>query len=159
MREDASAALRAVMRPGRKDEAWRRTDLSHVFAASPVMPSGSLTQVHSASKLFLDQRSSDQQEDECASLVFIDGAFSEDLSNLEDLPPGVLAGGMGQLHSSLPKGALELLRGLPEANADPRTALGSYVFAVLNQASLTDVAVVCVSAGHRGAVVGLAANC
>lgn len=38
LREEATEALSGTERPGRKDEAWRRTDLSLLFASSFAPP-------------------------------------------------------------------------------------------------------------------------
>ena len=40
LRQSASRVLAEVQLPTRKDEAWRRTDMSSVFAARPVRPPG-----------------------------------------------------------------------------------------------------------------------
>jgi Fe-S cluster assembly protein SufD len=58
-------------------------------------------------------------------------------------------GSLNGASSDVQRDTLEMLRQLPEAGADKRHALGCYTFATLNQASLSDVAVVSVSAGTR----------
>ena len=139
VREEAAAALGATRRPRRKDEAWRRTDLSSLFASTLVSPPGAV----SDDAL---QRVADSRGEFCASLVFVDGMLSEELSELGDLPDGVVASTLGRLPGTLPDGAVDALRTLPETGADPRLELGAYVFGALNQAALADVAYISVPA-------------
>lgn len=144
LRQEAAVVLSALKRPGRKDEAWRRTDLAPLWAATLTRPTGEL------SPSLLERSRADIEEDEtdrpAALLVFVDGVLDLEESDLSHLPDDVIAGTFATMHDSLPGSVAALLQRavseLPETNARPQTALGSHVFAALNQASLSDVALV-----------------
>jgi len=175
LREEAAAALATLKRPSRKDEAWRRTDLSSLWAATVERPTGELP------TSLLDTIRTDVQADKeagqlAAVLVFVDGVLDVEASDMSSLPEGVLAGTLATVYESLPAAASatvwRTLSELPEKDADPRTALGSHVFAALNQASVSDIALlyvppfttihgairlVCLSSGSPAAAGALAA--
>ena len=139
LREAAAGAAQAAVLPTRRDEAWRRTDMASLFATSIVPPTG---EAPSAALLeaCLDE------ESEGTRLVFVDGAYSAELSDTSALPEGALAGSLGALPEGLQGDALAQLQELPEVGMDKRIALGCYPFAAINQASLADVACVHVPA-------------
>jgi len=141
LREEATAAVLEARRPGRKDEAWRRTDLSSLFGAALGPPSGALDPAFAAAVL-------DTAGDATAAVrvVFVDGVFSAELSDVSAMPAGCYAGPLAGAGAAAPAAALTgmtaALHELPEKGADHRTELGAYAFGALNQASLTDVACV-----------------
>jgi len=135
LREAAVDAARAVQLPTRRDEAWRRTDMSSLFATRMVAPTG---EAPSAALLeaCLDE------ESEGTRLVFVDGTLSAELSNTSALPDGVLAGSLSTFPERVQAEAFAQLQVLPEVGVDKRDALGCFPFAAINQASLADVAYV-----------------
>lgn len=135
LREGAVEAAQAAQLPRRKDEAWRRTDMESLFATSMVAPTG---EAPSAALL----EACMDEESEGARLVFVNGAYSAELSDTSALPEGVLAGGLGALPEGLQGEAVTQLQALPEVGMDKRIALGCYPFAAINLASLADVACV-----------------
>ena len=144
VRTDAAAELRDQSFPGRKVEAWRRTDLSSLAAARLISPKAD------AGVDALVAAGTGQESSERALLVLVDGVCNAALSDLSALPESVTVGSL----LSAPPGSdaeaavLAALRApLPERSADPRTALGAFAFAALNQASLGDVACIHVPAG------------
>ncbi|KAL1506911.1 hypothetical protein AB1Y20_007775 [Prymnesium parvum] len=130
-REGAASLLAAAARPRRKDEAWRRTDLSALFAAQLALPSGEVAAAALEEEMEVSAG---------ARLVLVDGAVSEELTDLSALPEGVLVGSVGSMDAVASARVMKQLETIPEADADKRTELGAYTFAALNQASLADVA-------------------
>ena len=140
VRESAAAVLSGMSFPGRKEEAWRRTDLSWLAGASIVAPA---TEAAAAAAL-LDAVATEGSAG--MRLVLVDGVYDAALSDLSALPAGVRVGGLSSGGASEQAQAV-LQEALPETGADPRTALGILPFAALNQASIGDVAYVDVDAG------------
>jgi len=143
-REAAAAALPTISFPGRKDEPFRRCDLSSLQAAQIVPARG--CEVAKASAAL----SASLEEDVTVGmrLVLVDGVVSSELSDLSALPLGITASSVADASGAAREGALEALQGaLPESDATRNTALGIYGFAALNQACLVDVATVHVGAG------------
>jgi len=144
VRDEATAALCTMNRPQRKDEAWRRTDLSLLFGASlttpsPVIDSDVLSNV-------LDDGNEGGNEG-LARVVIVNGNFSPDLSDLRGLPTGMFAGSLSDFEGDATRDALlQAVRQMPETDADPRTALGCCQFGALNQGCLSDVTLVYVPA-------------
>eukprot|EP00966_Prymnesium_polylepis_P039454 915356-Prymnesium_polylepis.1 len=126
LRASAAAVVATAERPRRKDEAWRRTDLTSLFAAKLALPSGEVEEA--AVGGVVEEPSAGMR------LVLVDGAVSSDLSDLSALPDGVSVGSVGSLNAALASRVVEQLRSLPEEGADKRTELGAYTFAALNQA-------------------------
>jgi len=128
-----------MRRPGRKDEAWRRTDLSSLYAAQlapPVPP-------EDPAALDIDELGGGLDDESAgARLVLVNGAVSAELSDLSALPAGVTVCSLAQLEAEQQAAALAALAPLPEAGLAPNTALGAWEFAALNQAALADVACV-----------------
>lgn len=144
LRAAAAAELRALHFPARKDEAWRRTDISLLRASRMVAPAAAEEAAAAVVAEYADESSTGMR------LVLVDGVCSASLSDLSDLPAEVSVGGLlhGGAGADGEQRALSALRGaLPEAGADHRTALGCHVFAALNQASLADVAAIAVPDG------------
>jgi Fe-S cluster assembly protein SufD len=145
LREEATEALSGTERPGRKDEAWRRTDLSLLFASSFAPPPGAAA--HHVRALI----AGDDDGDDGARVVFVDGVFDGSLSDVSTLPDGVLAGRLADVRAVVAADAssalLSCMRSLPESGADPRTELGCYALAALNQAGLADIGCIYVPRG------------
>mmetsp|Transcript_49373 Transcript_49373/g.164816 ORF Transcript_49373/g.164816 Transcript_49373/m.164816 type:complete len:534 (+) Transcript_49373:43-1644(+) len=143
VRSEATDIVLAARRPGRKQEAWRRTDLSLLYGATLGAPSGRVGELVAGYV----------EEEEAAAaarprLVFVDGVYSADLSDTSSLGGGAYAGPLGELvPPEVREAVLESLREIPEREADPRTELGCHTFAALNQAALSDVACVYVPSG------------
>jgi Fe-S cluster assembly protein SufD len=144
VRADAASVLRTLTFPGRKDEAWRRTDLSSLGAAQIVAPQSSSAASAELLAEFTDESSAGMR------LVLVDGRIDAALSDVSALPEGVHVGGLqeGEDGSDSVQAALGVLtQPLPEAGADPRTSLGVHTFAALNQASVADVVCIHVPPG------------
>lgn len=139
IRDAALVPAQQVQLPGRKDEAWRQTDMASLFATRMVAPleppSGALVEQ------YLEEESAGMR------LAFVNGIYSEELSDLSALPEGVQAGSLASLGADAQAEALPMLRQLPEEGQDKRTALGCYWHAAVNQASLGDIACVRVAEG------------
>lgn len=140
LREAAAGAAQAARLPRSKDEAWRRTDMQSLFATSMVAPTGEAPSAALREACLCE-------ESEGMRMVYVDGAYSAELSDMSALPEGVLAGSLGGFPEGLQGEALTQLRVLPEEGMDKRIALGCYTFAAINQASLADVACVHVPSG------------
>lgn len=149
VRAEATAAVLEARRPGRKDEAWRRTDLSSLFAAALALPSGAVD--HSLARELLDSADEDEEAPAAVRIVLVDGVFRPEMSNLAALPHGAYAGPLAGAGAVAPPSAaaaiVASLRELPEKGANHRTELGCYAFGALNQASLADVFVLFVPRG------------
>ena len=141
----AAESRAAESADGRKDEAWRRTDLSLLFASSFAPPPGAAA--HHVRALI----AGDDDGDDGARVVFVDGVFDGSLSDVSTLPDGVLAGRLADLRAVVAADAssalLSCMRSLPESGADPRTELGCYALAALNQAGLADIGCIYVPRG------------
>ena len=85
LRASASEVVRGAVRPKRRDEAWRRTDLSSLFAASLAPPSGDIDAAALA-EIVEDETSAGMR------LVLVDGAVNEELSDLSALPTDARVG-------------------------------------------------------------------
>jgi Fe-S cluster assembly protein SufD len=151
LRAEATAAVLEARRPGRKDEAWRRTDLSSLFAAALALPSGDVDL--SLARDLLDSAGEGKEGAAAVRIVLVDGVFRLEMSDLAALPDGAYAGplaGAAQVAPPAASAAMAAsLRELPEKGVDHRTALGCYAFGALNQASLSDVFVLFVPCGLR----------
>ena len=139
LRGDAEAVLPAVRRPTRKDEAWRRTDLSSLFASPLAVPAGAGGEALLAGVV--------EDRSEGMRLVLVDGTMDDALTDLSALPAGARVCSLGSLDGAVADGALAALRTLPETGADKRSELGAYTFAALNQAAMSDVMCVHLPAG------------
>lgn len=142
VREAAAAALPTIFFPGRKDEPFRRCDLSSLRAAQLAPATADVAAAKAALAVCADE------ETDGMRLVLVDGVCSAELSDLSALPEGVSVGSVCDASGDALDGALATLRApLPESDATPNTALGVYGFAALNQASVGDVASIHVGGG------------
>ncbi|KAL3691920.1 hypothetical protein R1sor_005571 [Riccia sorocarpa] len=136
LREEATEATLGCRWPTNKDEAYRFTDLKFLKQAN-IVP------VSSPSETAFDPDSLNLQESEGSRLVFIDGVLSESLSNLENLPEGVIAGSI----SSIPQEAVRKYV-LPRLSSVAERSQKD-VFSCLNGVGARDLAVVIVPAGVK----------
>jgi Fe-S cluster assembly protein SufD len=119
LRDGAAKWVRHSVIPNTREEEWRFTDLS------------SLKQVDF--KLGMFQKTSlgsDILPEVSQRLVFVNGVYSPDLSNTENLPAGLIVGNLDVLSSEIVGEYLAQAEGAKE------------VFTALNTAALNDVAVV-----------------
>ncbi|QSV56176.1 MAG: Fe-S cluster assembly protein SufD [Dolichospermum sp. UKL201] len=119
LRDGAAKWVRHSVIPNTREEEWRFTDLS------------SLKQVDF--KLGMFQKTSlgsDILPEVSQRLVFVNGVYSPDLSNTENLPAGLIVGNLNVLSSEIVGEYLAQAEGAKE------------VFTALNTAALNDVAVV-----------------
>ena len=153
LRAEAAVALSGCRFPSRKDEAWRRCDVSSLRASRIVAPPAATTEQVGA----LLEACADVDGSAGMRLVLVNGVCSSELSDLSALPAGVfvgsiLSGGGGGgdplAREAAERAALDACGGaLPGADEDLRTTLGGYAFASLNQASMRDLVSVHVGAG------------
>ena len=126
IREEASAALAEARRPGRKDEAWRRTDLSSLFAAT-LAPPAAHPDAQFVAQMLDDNDNGTEEAQPSARLVFVDGVVDAGLSELGALPAGAYAGpiaGLGAVASDdVVAAVIAAVRELPEQGADHRLSL------------------------------------
>ena len=90
LRASGDATLRLAKRPNRKAEAWRRFDFSLLFAAELEAPS-SPVDPGVASTFITSEGGEDCR---LARVVFVDGVFNAELSDLDELPRGAYAGSL-----------------------------------------------------------------
>jgi Fe-S cluster assembly protein SufD len=119
LRESAANWVRHSVVPNTREEEWRFTDLS------------SLKQVDFKLGMFQETSlESDILPEVSQRLVFVNGVYSPDLSNTENLPSGLIVGNLDVLSSEIVGEYLAQAEGAKE------------VFTALNTAALNDVAVV-----------------
>jgi len=130
LREQAAAHLSELSFPTTHDEEWRFTDLSALLQVT-IAGTGELTQPITPDAIapFM------LPETQTSQLVFVNGYYQADLSNLTGLPPGIF---VGNLAAALQQP--ELAEKLP-------TYLGGLaglrnVFAALNAIGLAEAAIV-----------------
>ena len=127
LRHQAVAQVQASRLPTTRDEEWRFTDLSRLLSTD--FEAASLD----GAAVTLDQLTDAVIPEAIAQLVFVDGIYAPDLSTVGDLPDGAIVGHLldsavyDQVAESLPK----YLAQQPSGD----------VFADLNTAGLTDVAI------------------
>ncbi|MFN7851072.1 MAG: Fe-S cluster assembly protein SufD [Dolichospermum sp.] len=119
LRDGAAKWVRHSVIPNTREEEWRFTDLS------------SLKQVDFKLGMFQETSlESDILPEVSQQLVFVNGVYSPDLSNTENLPAGLIVGNLDVLSSEIVGEYLAQAEGAKE------------VFTALNTAALNDVAVV-----------------
>ena len=119
LRDGAAKWVRHSVIPNTREEEWRFTDLS------------SLKQVDFKLGMFQETSlESDILPEVSQRLVFVNGVYSPDLSNTENLPSGLIVGNLDVLSSEIVGEYLAQAEGAKE------------VFTALNTAALNDVAVI-----------------
>ena len=146
IRAAAVEELKTSAFPRRKDEAWRRCDLSSLRAATVVAPTAGAASSEAVAEVLAVVANDDATAG--MRLVLVDGVCSAELSDLSRLPEGVQVGSIADVDGAAREHAMATLTGpLPETGADARTQLGMRSFAALNQAALADAATVHVPDG------------
>ncbi|UCH73201.1 MAG: Fe-S cluster assembly protein SufD [Rhodospirillales bacterium] len=134
LRAQGISTFRAHGLPSRKVEAWRYTNLNALaragFAAAEV--DVKLAALPDGAALALD--------DAC-SIVLVNGRLRPDLSDLDRLPDGVSAEGLGDLLRRAPSRAESLIAPAPNASAG--------ALAALNDAFLEDGLILQIEAGAK----------
>ncbi|CAM9389980.1 unnamed protein product [Chrysoparadoxa australica] len=137
--------LGEVELPHRKQEPFRYTNLESLFRVNWQAPKVVLTEeTATLCRSYLEPDTSGQQ------LVFVNGVFSQELSDVSELEggsKGLFAGSI--LSAPSPELAQDYLSWLPEVGADHRTNQGSLPFACLNAACMADAAVITVDEGVK----------
>lgn len=90
IREESLKNLNSTRFPTSRDEGWRFLDLKPIVRSefSPIEDSGAKT-ISNPEQFFIP-------ESEKSRLVFVNGEFNSDLSSVEDLPQGVIAGNLAE---------------------------------------------------------------
>jgi Fe-S cluster assembly protein SufD len=122
LRNNAAKWVHHSVIPNTREEEWRFTDLSPLKQVEFNLAAVAETSVES---LVLPEV--------CHRLVFVNGIYAPTLSNVTDLPAGVVAGNL----DAIPDEIVSKYLGQSEGSRE--------VFTALNTASLNDVAVVWVS--------------
>jgi len=124
--EKAVADLAGKTLPDKNDEDWRFTDLSELTSLSWSLPSS----------VALDQLSIEQfklPETQQSRIVFVNGVYGENLSDISGLPDGVYVGNLENLDTAKKNKIVEYLNSY-YGEKD--------VFGVLNTAGIQDIAVI-----------------
>ena len=128
LRDGAVNWVRHSVVPNTREEEWRFTDLSplkQVIFNNVDTFRGTSLQLNDLNDFFLPEVS--------GRLVFVNGVYSPDLSNTENLPTGLIVGNLDVLPGEVIQEYLAQAEGAKE------------VFTALNTAALNDVAVVWVA--------------
>jgi Fe-S cluster assembly protein SufD len=131
VREDAFARFCEVGFPTTRDEDWRFTNVSAI-ARTAFRPAG-------AAKLTADAVAPHRVEGLAAQLVFVNGRFAAELSHLDALPRGVVAGSLREQIEKNPETVEGHLARYADIQRDP--------FCALNTAFIGDGAYVHVARG------------
>lgn len=125
LRDKASAWVKKLAIPTKRDEEWRFTDLSQLLQFQFQKPEIKVDSVSDISDFILPEAP--------IRLVFINGIYAPNLSSLSELPEGLIVGNLAKLpitHRSKIEQYLAKKEGIND------------VFTALNTASLTDAAIV-----------------
>ncbi len=123
LRQDAKETVSSQRTPTRRDEEWRNLDLSALLATDFVKG-----EVRSAS---LDDIA--LPETSQSRLVFVNGVYSTNLSNVADLPDGIFVGNLSQLVDTQSADIVKYLGKLTGADE---------LFTALNTANFADAAII-----------------
>jgi len=126
LRESGASKAQELAIPGRKDEEWQFTDLSQLWAIDFRVPQ-TVTIDKNALAVFL------LPEAKNSRIVFVNGIYQPELSDISALPPGVSV-------SNLANAQKDVLVNYLGKEKTPE------FFTALNQAGLSDVAVIHVTA-------------
>jgi Fe-S cluster assembly protein SufD len=128
LREQAASWVSRLTVPTKKDEEWRFTDISELLdldLASPETITDTISAVHEIIDII--------PEAEDIRLVFINGEYSKECSDITGLPEGIYVGSL----TNLPEAYCKYFR--PFLGTQPGK---EEVFASLNTASISDVAII-----------------
>jgi Fe-S cluster assembly protein SufD len=131
LREEAANWVRHSVVPNTREEEWRFTDLSPLKQVDFQL---GMFHVHNHVETFHGTSLQSMILPEVSErLVFVNGVYSPDLSNTENLPAGLIVGNLDVLPGEVVQEYLAQAEGAKE------------VFTALNTAALNDVAVVWVA--------------
>lgn len=120
--------------PNRQDEEWRFTDLSGLLAVDFTAAEAVSVSKNDIAPLVMP-------EAEQSHLVFINGIYAPELSEISALPEGVFVGNLAELPLDKSYSAIEYVSSHKLCEGD--------VFSTLNMAGFTDVGIVWVQQGVR----------
>ncbi|MDY7014925.1 MAG: Fe-S cluster assembly protein SufD [Cyanobacteriota bacterium] len=126
LRQRAAYDVAQQQIPTRRDEEWRFTDLSELSAANFERSQPTSLPAEAIAPFILP-------EAKHSRLVFVNGFYDPDLSDLSALPEGVFAGNLTQLPLEASYGAIEYIAHQEGARE---------VFTALNTAGFPDVAII-----------------
>jgi len=129
VRDNAASWVRELAIPTRRNEDWRFTDLSALLELQFEAASAVELPIDAIAPLLL-------AEAEETRLVFVNGYFAPELSDLQKLPTGVFVGTLGQLSEPYRDRLGDYIAQQPDSKE---------VFTALNTSSLADAAVVWVA--------------
>lgn len=162
-KQHAQESLRSLRLPSAKDEAWKFTKLSALFAQSFIAPPAQTP----SSKEQIRRQVLQCVDEQCkeSHVVFVDGIYDRELSNLN---PNVLGGGVTVSSLSAVVGDLQQAEGLlqqlgasagslalgkvPDVGEITRNSFGSDVLTYLNTANLQDALLVRVAESAKAQV-------
>jgi Fe-S cluster assembly protein SufD len=156
MRKTALGKFKEIGFPTLRDEEWRATRVKPIadmtFATADRYRPGSF-RVEDLSRLTFDDAG-------CRRLVFVDGHFAPDLSNLGELPEGILLGSLTEVLERHPALLEPFLGKFAAVEAQAFVALntafvrdGAFVFLQDNIVADAPIHVVFASSANNGAVV------
>ncbi len=122
IREQSASWVSRLTVPTKKDEEWRFTDIASLLDLEIVAPTS-----------FTTDNITTIPEAEDTRLVFVNGSYSEELSNTVGLPKGIYVGSL----TNLPEAYCKYFR--PFLGTQPGK---EEVFTSLNTASIADVAII-----------------
>ena len=122
LREQSASWVSRLAMPNKKNEEWRFTDLAELLKLELVAPTSFAS----------DKKSLGVTEAE-TRLVFVNGVYSDELSNTSELPKGIYVGNL----TNLPEAYTQYFRPFL-ASIDGKEE----VFTSLNTASIRDVAII-----------------
>jgi Fe-S cluster assembly protein SufD len=128
LREQAASWVSHLTVPTKKDEEWRFTDISELLDLNLISPKSitdTINIVHEVINII--------PEAEDIRLVFINGEYSKECSNITGLPEGIYVGSL----TNLPEAYCKYFR--PFLATQPGK---EEVFTSLNTASINDVAII-----------------
>ncbi len=130
IREQSASWVSRLTVPTKKDEEWRFTDIAELLDLDIVAPV-SIPQKNSSE--IVDDIIGGFPEANETCLVFINGEYSEQFSNLSGLPEGIYVGSLTNLPEAYCKYFRPFLGTIPGKEE---------VFTSLNTASISDVAII-----------------
>ncbi|ELS03801.1 FeS assembly protein SufD [Xenococcus sp. PCC 7305] len=122
IREQSASWVSKLTLPTTKDEEWRFTDISSLLDREFVAP-----------KSFTTDKNITIPEAEDTRLVFVNGSYAAELSNISGLPQGIYVGSLTNLPENFCQYFRPFLGTLPGKEE---------VFTSLNTASIADVAII-----------------
>jgi Fe-S cluster assembly protein SufD len=125
LREQAASWVSRLTVPTKKDEEWRFTDIEAIFNCQIGIKT--FSPLKNISQRFIIPEAQDTR------LVFVNGIYQEELSNISGLPEGIYVGSLTNLPEAYCKYFRPFLGTIPGKEE---------VFTSLNTASISDVAII-----------------